>query len=331
LPGAASRRILAPAVSSPSTPAPPLPPSSVDLSVDVAGLRLANPVLLASGTAGYGPELASVLDLSSLGGFVTKGIAREPWEGNRPPRIAETTAGMLNAIGLQNVGLRAFVEEKVPFLSSLGCAVVVNVIGKTVDEYHEVARGLRGIPCISALELNISCPNIKEGGIAFGTDCLAAAEVTRATVEGADKPVWVKLSPNVTDIGAMGVACQDAGAAALSVINTILGMAVDLEKRRPLLSIVKGGLSGPAIKPIALRMVWEVSRACRIPVVGMGGIWDSKDALEFMLCGASAVQVGTANFVNPTTAADVVEGMRSWCAEHGVGRVRDLVGTLRVE
>ncbi len=306
-------------------------PEDVDLRVDVAGLAMDNPVMLASGTAGYGPELAEVLDLNALGGFVTKGIATYPWEGNAPPRIAETKAGMLNAIGLQNVGLESFLTDKVPFLQSLrasGVKVVVNIIGKTVEEYHEVARGLRGCDAVDALELNISCPNIKEGGIAFGTEPSAAAEVTAATVEGADKPVWVKLSPNVADVASMGVACEEAGATALSLINTLLGMAINLETRRPLLSIGAGGLSGPAIKPVALRMVWQVSQACSIPVVGIGGIWNAQDALEFMVCGASAIQIGTANFVNPNTATEVVSGMRQWCAERGIRRITDLVGTL---
>jgi len=306
-------------------------PEEVDLRVDVGGVLMDNPVMLASGTAGYGPELSEVLEMGVLGGFVTKGIATYPWEGNAPPRIAETQAGMLNAIGLQNVGLESFLADKVPYLSQLrseGVKVVVNIIGKTVEEYHEVAKGLRGCDAIDALELNISCPNIKEGGIAFGTAPCAAGEVTAATVEGSDKPVWVKLSPNVSDIASMGVACEEAGAAGLSVINTLLGMAIDLDTRRPLLSIGSGGLSGPAIKPVALRMVWQVSQACSIPVIGIGGIWNAKDALEFMVCGAGAIQIGTANFVNPNTAAEVVEGMRRWCAERGIARVTDLVGTL---
>jgi dihydroorotate dehydrogenase (NAD+) catalytic subunit len=305
---------------------------SVDLSVRIGDLVAKNPVMLASGTAGYGPELSGGLDLAVLGGFVTKGIAVHPWEGNPPPRIAETHSGMLNAIGLQNVGLAAFLADKVPYLNKMkraGTVISVNVIGKTVEEYHEVARGLRDCDAIDALELNISCPNIKEGGIAFGTDCVAAAEVTAATVEGSDKPVWVKLSPNVSDIASMGVACEEAGAAALSVINTLLGMAIDLDRRAPVLSIGRGGLSGPAIKPVALRMVWETSQACSIPVLGMGGIWSARDALEFMVCGATAIQIGTANFVNPGTAAAVVEGMTSWCEEQGVARIEDIVGTLR--
>lgn len=316
-----------------SAPTTPIDPADVDLSVDITGFTLPNPVLLASGTAGYGPELSHAMDMTRLGGFVTKGIAMQPWEGNAPPRIAETSSGMLNAIGLQNVGLASFLEHKTPYLRELraaGVKVVVNVIGKTVEEYHDVAHGLRGCDAIDALELNISCPNIKEGGIAFGTDCTAAAEATAATVEGADKPVWVKLSPNVSDIASMGVACEEGGAAGLSLINTLIGLAIDLESRRPRLSIGKGGLSGPAIKPVALRMTSEVSRAVSIPVVGMGGIWTARDALEFMVCGASAVQIGTANFVNPRTAEQVVDGMRDWCASQGIRRVTDIVGTLKL-
>jgi len=222
----------------------PIAPEAVDLTVDVTGFQLQNPVMLASGTAGYGPELSHATDMTKLGGFVTKGIAVHPWEGNAPPRIAETSSGMLNAIGLQNVGLEAFLEHKTPYLRELrasGVRVVVNVIGKTVDEYHAVAKGLRGCDAFDALELNISCPNIKEGGIAFGTDPVAAGEATAATVDGADKPVWVKLSPNVSDIASMGVAAEKNGAAALSLINTLIGLAIDLEKRRPRLSIGKGG------------------------------------------------------------------------------------------
>lgn len=302
--------------------------SPVDLSMELAGLRLANPVLLASGTAGYGPRVSGLLDLAALGGIVTKGIAPTPWEGNAPPRIAEVRGGMMNAIGLQNVGLEAFVRDVVPQLPGLGTRVVVNLIGKSVDEYHQVARGLRGLKGVDALEVNISCPNIKEGGMQFGTDPVAAAEVTAAVVEAADVPVWVKLSPNVTDIAAMGRACEDAGADALSLINTLYALAIDLERRRPLLSIGAGGLSGPAIKHVALRMVWQVSQAVSIPVVGMGGIATAEDALEFLVCGASAVQVGTATFHDPGAAERIVGDMERWCAERGVAAVSELVGTL---
>jgi dihydroorotate dehydrogenase (NAD+) catalytic subunit len=312
------------------TVSPPIAPGDVDLSVVVTGIPMKNPVMLASGTAGYGAELAPVLPLHELGGFVTKGIARFPWEGNRPPRIAETEAGMMNAIGLQNVGLDAFLRDKAPFLRTMGCPAVVNVIGKTIEEYADVARGLRGCDAVAALEVNISCPNIKEGGIQFGTDCVLAAEVTRAVVEAADKPVWVKLSPNVGDIAAMGLAVEAAGAHGLCVINTILGLAIDLDRRRPRLSIGAGGYSGPGIKPIALRMVWQVARACRIPVIGMGGISTPEDALEFLVCGAAAIQVGTATFVHPRAALDIVAGMRAWCAERGIRHIAEIVGTLRV-
>ena len=306
---------------------------SVDLSVDVGGLTAKNPVMLASGTAGYGPELGEALDLSVLGGFVTKGIAVSPWEGNPPPRIAEVTAGMLNAIGLQNVGLEAFLRDKVPFLRTIranGTLVAVNVIGRTIDEYAAVARGLVGCDGLDALELNISCPNIKEGGIAFGTDPSAAAEATAAVVEAADVPVWVKLSPNVTDVARIGLACEEAGAAALSLINTLLGMAIDLERRRPLLAIGAGGFSGPAIKPVALRMVHQVARACSVPVIGIGGIRSARDALEFLVCGATAVQIGTASFAEPGVAGKVVRGMERWCEERGIEAISELVGTLKV-
>ncbi len=308
-------------------PSPPL--EGVDLTVQVGSLTLQNPVLLASGTAGYGAELSQVLNLSELGGLVTKGIAMTPWEGNPPPRLAETRSGLLNAIGLQNVGLHRFTEEKMPFLRQMGSRVVVNVIGKTVEEYADVARALQEVPGIDALELNISCPNIKEGGIQFGTSCEGAALVTLAVRKATTLPLWVKLSPNVTDIAAMARAVEGAGADALSVINTLLGLVIDLDSRRPVLANVYGGLSGPAIKPVALRMVRECWKAVKIPVVGMGGIWNAQDALEFMVCGASAVQVGTVSFTHPRAAAEIVEGMKGWCAENGVARIRDLVGTLR--
>lgn len=296
--------------------------------MEVTGIPSQNPIWLASGTAGYGPELADALDLSQLGGFVTKGIAREPWEGNRPPRIAETEAGMLNAIGLQNVGLAAFVEDKAPFLQGIGCPVAVNIIGKSIEEYADVARGLRNQRAVAALEVNISCPNIKEGGIQFGTDCVLAAEVTRAVVEVADKPVWVKLSPNVGDIAAMGRAVEAAGAHGLSVINTVLGMAIDLRTRRPKLAIGAGGYSGPGIKPIAVRMVYQVARACRIPVIGMGGIETGEDAAEFLIAGAACVQVGTATFRRPGAALQIRDELRLWCAREGVRSVTEIVGTV---
>lgn len=306
----------------------PPPPSPVDLTVRIGPLTLANPVMLASGTAGYGPELSGVLDLSSLGGFVTKGIAREPWEGNSPPRLAETHAGLLNAIGLQNVGLDRFLAEKVPFLRELGTRVVVNVIGRTIEEYVEVSRALDSCDAVDALELNVSCPNIKHGGIQFGTSPEGASRVTAAVRAATRKPLWVKLSPNVGDIAEVARAVEGAGADGLSLINTLLGMAVDLDRRRPILANVHGGLSGPAIKPVALRMVWQCFRAVGIPIVGMGGIWTARDALEFMVCGARAVQVGTASFANPRAAAEVLDGMGQWCRDQGIPRIADIVGTL---
>lgn len=311
-------------------PYPTLLPEDVDLRVDIGTVSLKNPVMLASGTAGYGPELYGQIPLEQLGGFVTKGIARRPWEGNAPPRIAETEAGMLNAIGLQNVGLDAFLADKAPLLATIGCPVAVNIIGKTVEEYADVAAGLRGCAAVAALEVNISCPNIKEGGIQFGTDCGLAAEVCRAVVAVADKPVWVKLSPNVGDIAAMGRAVQDAGAHGLSVINTVLGLAIDLKTRRPKLHIGAGGYSGPGIKPIAVRMVHQVARMCSIPVLGMGGICTGEDAIEFMMAGAACVQVGTATVRKPTAAFDIIDEMRQWLARDGVRSVRDIVGTVRM-
>ena len=299
-----------------------------DLRTDVGGLELRNPVLLASGCAGYGEELEGLLSWDALGGLVTKGVSLDPWQGNPPPRVAETPSGMLNAIGLQNVGLDAFLPAKGPYLRQMDCAVVINVIGRTVDEYVEVTRGLENLPGIDALELNISCPNIKAGGIQFGTSPAAAAEVTRAVVRAAALPVWVKLAPTVADIAEMARAVEGAGAAALSVTNTLPAMAVDLERRRPVLGNVFGGLSGPAIKPVALRLVYLCARAVDIPVVGIGGIRSGRDALEFLAAGARAVQVGTASLAEPGAGPRVVEEMDAWLDEHGIGAVRDVIHSL---
>ena len=299
-----------------------------DLGTEIAGLRLRNPVLLASGCAGYGEELDGLLDWRDLGGLVTKGVSLEPWEGNPPPRVAETAAGMLNAIGLQNVGLAAFLEKKPPYLRSMDCPVVVNVIGRSVDEYVAVTEGLQREDSIDALELNISCPNIKAGGIQFGTRPDAAAAVTRAVVAASDLPVWVKLAPTVADIGEMARAVAAEGAAALSVTNTIPGMAIDLERRRPVLGNGIGGLSGPAIKPVALRLVNACAQAVDLPIVGIGGIQSGRDALEFLVAGASAVQVGTASLVEPGAGPRIVAEMRAWLDGHDVSAVRGLIGTL---
>ncbi|KAB0663865.1 dihydroorotate dehydrogenase [Oryzomonas japonica] len=299
-----------------------------DLSVSIAGLELRNPVMTASGTFGYGEEFAEYVDLETIGAFVTKGLSLRPRAGNPTPRIVETPGGMLNAIGLQNVGIDAFIEKKVPFLRSVATPAIANFFGNTIDEYAELARRLDAIPEIAGLEVNISCPNVKQGGIVFGTDPQCAFQVVTACREATIKPLIVKLSPNVTDIVSMAKACADAGADALSLINTLTGMAIDLERRRPVLANITGGLSGPAVKPVALRMVWQVARAVSLPIIGIGGIMNARDALEFILAGATAVQVGTASFINPGAAQEIAEGMEKWLAENGVEDVKSLIGAL---
>jgi dihydroorotate dehydrogenase (NAD+) catalytic subunit len=299
-----------------------------DMSVEIAGLKLRNPVMTASGTFGYGEEFSQYVNLETIGAFVTKGLSLKPRAGNPTPRIVETPGGMLNAIGLQNVGIDAFIAKKVPFLRTVNTPAIANFFGYTPDEYAELAARLDGIPEVSALEVNISCPNVKQGGIVFGTDPGCAASVVAACRAATRKPLIVKLSPNVTDIVEMALACEGAGADALSVINTLTGMAIDLERRRPVLANVTGGLSGPAIKPVALRMVWQVARAVKVPVIGIGGIMSATDALEFMLAGATAVQVGTASFVNPSAAQEIAEGMEKWLAERGIADVKSLIGAL---
>ncbi|QEM68810.1 dihydroorotate dehydrogenase [Geobacter sp. FeAm09] len=299
-----------------------------DLSVSIAGLELRNPVMTASGTFGYGEEFAEYVNLETIGAFVTKGLSLRPRAGNPTPRIVETPGGMLNAIGLQNVGIDAFIEKKVPFLRSVATPAIANFFGNTIDEYAELARRLDAIPEIAGLEVNISCPNVKQGGIVFGTDPRCASEVVTACREATIKPLIVKLSPNVTDIVSMARACADAGADALSLINTLTGMAIDLERRRPVLANITGGLSGPAVKPVALRMVWQVARAVSLPIIGIGGIMNARDALEFILAGATAVQVGTASFINPGAAQAIAEDMENWLVENGVGDVKSLIGAL---
>jgi dihydroorotate dehydrogenase (NAD+) catalytic subunit len=300
-----------------------------DLSVDLAGLKLRNPVMTASGTFGYGVEFTACMDLESIGAFITKGLSLKPRAGNPPPRICETPGGMLNAIGLQNIGIDAFVAEKLPFLRMVKTPCIVNFFGETVEEYAEMAARLDAIPEIAALEANISCPNVKKGGIAFGVDPICAASVVSACRAATKKTLIVKLSPNVSDIVAMARACAEAGADALSLINTLLGLSVDLEKRRPMLANATGGLSGPAVKPVALRMVWQAARAVELPIVGIGGIASASDALEFILAGATAVQVGTANFVRPDAAQRIARDMESWLAAHGIGDVKTLIGALK--
>ncbi|MDK9716962.1 MAG: dihydroorotate dehydrogenase [Trichlorobacter sp.] len=298
------------------------------MSVEIGSLKLRNPVMTASGTFGYGEEFSQYVDLEKIGAFVTKGLSLKPRAGNPTPRIVETPGGMLNAIGLQNVGIDAFIQKKVPFLRSVNTPAIANFFGYTPDEYAELASRLDAIPEVAALEVNISCPNVKQGGIVFGTDPGCAASVVAACRAATKKTLIVKLSPNVTDIVEMALACEGAGADALSVINTLTGMAIDLERRRPVLANVTGGLSGPAIKPIALRMVWQVARAVKLPVIGIGGIMSATDALEFILAGATAVQVGTASFVNPAAAQEIAEGMEQWLAERGIADVRSLIGAL---
>jgi dihydroorotate dehydrogenase (NAD+) catalytic subunit len=300
----------------------------VKLAVDVGGLHLKNPLLAASGTFGYGVEYEGILDLSILGGLVTKGLYLEPRDGCPTPRIAETPSGLLNAIGLQGVGVRAFVKDVLPRLAPHDTAVVVNVCGDTVEEYAEVTRIVDDAPGVAAVEINISCPNVKVGGMAFGGD----PEMTRAVVAAVRKatrlPVIPKLSPNVADIAVFARVAEEAGADALSCINTVLGLAIDVEARRPRLAFGTGGLSGPAIRPIAVRMAWQAARAVRIPVIGVGGIGCAADALEFMLAGCRAVQVGTANFVDPGVYARILAELGDYLERHGLRDVNAVVGTL---
>jgi len=286
------------------------------LSTQIGPLKLANPVLLASGTCGYGAELSDLLDLDAIGGIVVKGISLEPREGNPAPRIAETPCGLLNAIGLENVGLDAFLSRKLPWLHKIDAAVVVNILGNSVSDYATIARELDGVPGVDALEVNISCPNVKEGGAAFGTDPVSAARVTEAVRAATSLPVIVKLSPNVTDITEIARAVESAGADAVSLINTLLGMKIDIFRRRPLLGNTFGGLSGPAIRPVALRMVWQTVRSVGIPVVGTGGISTWQDAVEFRLAGACAVQVGTATLIKPSVSQEIVSGISEFMQQH---------------
>ena len=303
---------------------------NVDLSVNLAGIALRNPVMTASGTFGYGEEFVDYVDLLSIGAFITKGLSLKPRAGNPTPRIVETPGGMLNAIGLQNVGIEAFIAKKVPFLRTVNTPAIANFFGDTVDEYAEMASRLDAIPEVAGLEMNISCPNVRQGGIIFGVDPVCAATVVSACRATTKKPLIVKLSPNVTDIVGMAHACEDAGADSLSLINTLVGMAIDLNRRRPVLANITGGFSGPAIKPIALRMVWQVAKAVKIPVVGIGGIMNATDALEFILAGATAVQVGTASFINPGAAQKIAEDMAVWLVANGVADVKSLIGALEV-
>ncbi len=301
-----------------------------DLRVNIGSLELQNPVMTASGTFGYAREFANLVNLHRLGGIIVKGISLEPRAGNPPPRIVETPCGMLNAIGLQNVGVDRFITEKMVYLKGIGVPVVVNILGDTVDEYRLLTERLKDVEGIAALEVNISCPNVKKGGVAFGTVPAMAAAVTEAVKKAADVPVMVKLSPNVSDIVDMAKAVEDGGADSISLINTLIGMAIDLESRKPLLANVIGGLSGPAIKPVALRMVYQTAAAVKIPVIGIGGIDNAKDALEFILAGATAVQVGTANFINPRVSEELVDGISDFVKSQKLSSIRELIGALEV-
>ncbi|MCX5874777.1 MAG: dihydroorotate dehydrogenase [Deltaproteobacteria bacterium] len=302
--------------------------SEADLRVTIGGLVFKNPVLTASGTFGYGKEFAPYVNLHHLGGVVVKGISLEPRRGNPPPRIVETAGGMLNAIGLENVGLDRFITEKMPYLRGIGTRVIVNILGDSLEEYQTLGQRLSEVEGISALEVNISCPNVKKGGVAFGTDPAMAEAVTRAVCAHSTLPVIVKLSPNVNDIAQIARAVEAGGAQAVSLINTLLGMAIDVRSRRPRLANIVGGLSGPAIKPIALRMVWQVAQAVKIPVIGIGGITTTEDALEFLLAGATAIEVGTANFVNPRASQDIVEGLGRYVTDNRLDGISEVIGGL---
>jgi dihydroorotate dehydrogenase (NAD+) catalytic subunit len=299
------------------------------LQIEIAGVRFNNPVLTASGTCGYGLDMAELIDLNRLGGICTKGLSARPMRGNVPVRIVETHGGMLNAIGLQNIGARAFIDEKLPALRSYDTRIIPNVFGYTVDEYVEAIGILEEADGIDAYELNISCPNVKAGGESFANDPQLAAEVTTAVKRVSRRPVFVKLSPNVTDIAVVARAVEDAGADALTLINTAVGMAIDIHTRRPRLANATGGLSGPAIKPIAVRCVFQASRAVKIPVIGIGGVAAVEDALEFIIAGASAVQVGTANFYDPTASMKIIDGLGEYCRLHGLESISALVGTVQ--
>ena len=304
---------------------------TINLSVQVGPLKLKNPVITASGTFGYGEEYADFFDLNRLGAVIVKGLSLVPRKGNPPPRIMETPYGMLNAIGLENVGVKRFIKEKLPKLKKFTVPIIANIFGETIKEYEKIAVLLTEAGGVAALELNISCPNVKKGGIIFGTDPRTAAAVTERVKRVTSLPVIVKLTPNVTDITTIAKSVESAGADIISLINTITGMAVDVKHRRPYLKNITGGLSGPAIKPIALRMVWQVVNTVSIPVIGMGGIMTAEDALEFLIVGAKAIQVGTANFVDPEAALKIVSGLETYLANHNLNEISRLIGTLRID
>ena len=301
-----------------------------NLNINIGKLQLKNPVMTASGTFGYGSEYSDFLDLSRIGGIIVKGTTIRARQGNPYPRMAETSSGMLNAVGLQNKGVDYFMTHIYPTVKYIDTNIIVNVSGSTIEEYVETAEKLNSLENIPAIELNISCPNVKEGGMAFGTNCLSAAQVVKAVRMAYKKELIVKLSPNVTDISEIALAVEAEGADSVSLINTLLGMAINAEKRIPVLSTITGGLSGPAVKPIALRMVWQVAQAVKIPVIGLGGIMNAADAIEFMLAGATAIQIGTANFIDPTVTIKVIDGINEYLDRHNFKSVKDIIGALEV-
>jgi dihydroorotate dehydrogenase (NAD+) catalytic subunit len=299
-----------------------------NLNINIGKLQLKNPVMTASGTFGYGSEYSDFMDISRIGGIIVKGTTIRARQGNPYPRMAETYSGMLNAVGLQNKGVDYFINNIYPTVKDIDTNIIVNVSGSTIEEYVETAEKLNSLEKIPAIELNISCPNVKEGGMAFGTSCISAAQVVKEVRRAYKKELIVKLSPNVTDISEIALAVEAEGADSVSLINTLLGMAIDAEKRKPVLSTITGGLSGPAVKPIALRMVWQVARAVKIPVIGLGGIMNAADAIEFMLAGASAIQIGTANFIDPTVTIKVIDGINEYLDRHKFQSVTDIIGAL---
>lgn len=305
--------------------------AEVNLKVTLGPLSLPNPVMVASGTFGYGLEYSSLINISKLGGIVVKGLSIEPRPGNPPPRLVETHGGLINAIGLENVGVDNFVNQKLPLLLKHEVPVIVNIFGNTVEEYSELAKILDGVTGISALEINISCPNVKSGGIVFGTDPKQIQKVVSSVRENTGLPLITKLTPNVTDIGEMAKAAVEAGTDIISAINTVSAMAVDINSRKPKLGNIVGGLSGPAIKPIALKKVWDILNSVEVPVIGIGGISNHEDALEFLLVGARAVQIGTANFIHPKTSVEIIEGIRSFLESNGLKDVNEFIGSLKLD
>ncbi len=300
------------------------------LNVKIGGLSLKNPVLTASGTFGYGEEFSDFIDLGRIGGFITKGTTLNPREGNDYPRMAETASGMLNCVGLQNKGVDHFIEHIYPRIKAFNTNIIVNVSGSSPEDYAQCASKLAALEHIPAIELNISCPNVKDGGMAFGVTCEGASSVVRAVRQAYPKTIIVKLSPNVTDIAAIARAVENEGADAVSLINTLMGMAIDVERRCSKLSIGTGGLSGPAIKPVALRMVWQVAKAVKIPVIGMGGIMNAIDAIEFFMAGATAVEIGVANFIDPAISVKIAEGIEEWLVAHHIDDIHDIIGALKL-